>query len=82
MLYKSQFSKREQSTLKTHLNLLEERIKARLRLTKKTIPIQKFFKDNKLNQKEQTIFLALLKEEWSLKDNDLLGLLAIMTMTK
>lgn len=71
MLYKSQFSKREQSALKTHLNLLEERIKARLRLTKKTIPIQKFFKDNKLNQKEQTIFLALLKEEWSLKDNDL-----------
>lgn len=70
MLYKSQFSKHKQSPQKSHLTLLEERIKARLRLTKKPLPIQKFLKDNKLNQKEQTIFFALLKEEYSIKSSD------------
>lgn len=70
MLYKSQYTKHKQSAQKNHLTLLEERIKARLRLTKKPIPIQKFLKDNKLNQKEQTIFFALLKEEYSIKSSD------------
>lgn len=50
---------------KNSLKLLEDRISARLKLTKKQLPLIKFFKAHNLNQKEQTIFLALLKEEYS-----------------
>ncbi len=50
---------------KNSLKLLEERISARVKLTKKPLLLLKFFKTHKLNQKEQTIFLALLKEEYS-----------------
>lgn len=50
---------------KNSLKLLEGRISARLKLTKKPLLLLKFFKTHKLNQKEQTIFLALLKEEYS-----------------
>lgn len=50
---------------KNSLKLLEDRISARLALTKKPLSIVKFFKAHKLNPKEQTIFLALLKEEYA-----------------
>ena len=51
--------------LKTRLNLLETRIKERLQVTTKELEIIKLFEEYELNQKEQIIFLALLKEEYA-----------------
>ena len=51
--------------LKNKLTLLENRINERVNSTKIKIDIQDFFKENRLNEKEQLIFLALLKEEYS-----------------
>ncbi len=51
--------------LKTRLNLLENRIKERLQVTTKELEIIKLFEEYDLNQKEQIIFLALLKEEYA-----------------
>ena len=51
--------------LKTRLNLLETRIKERLQVTTKELEIIKLFEEYDLNQKEQIIFLALLKEEYA-----------------
>ncbi len=51
--------------LKNRLQLLEKRIEERLKVTKISIEIEKIFKENKLDKKEQIIFLALLKEEYS-----------------
>jgi len=44
---------------------LEERIVDRVKLTTHTLPVETLFKEYELSQKEQIIFLALLKEEYS-----------------
>ena len=44
---------------------LEERIVERVKLTTHTLPVETLFKEYELSQKEQVIFLALLKEEYS-----------------
>jgi len=44
---------------------LEERIEERVKLTTQNLPVEILFKEHELNQKEQVIFLALLKEEYS-----------------
>ncbi len=51
--------------LKTKLTLLENRIRDRLKETSNEIMIEDFFKSNDLNEQEQMLFLALLKEEYS-----------------
>ena len=51
--------------LKSKLILLENRIKERIKVTSNSIMLEDFFKDNSLNEQEQTLFLALLKEEYS-----------------
>ncbi len=51
--------------LKNKLQLLETRINERLKVTKISIEVEKLFKEHKLDKKEQIIFLALLKEEYS-----------------
>ncbi|MBR8466273.1 ATP-binding protein [Campylobacter sp. faydin G-140] len=51
--------------LKMQINELEGFIKERLNLSKITIKIEQIFKDNSLDDKEQLIFLALLKEEYA-----------------
>ncbi len=51
--------------LKTRLNLLESRIKERLQVSTKELEIVKLFEEYELSQKEQIIFLALLKEEYA-----------------
>lgn len=56
---------RTKQVLKRHLSELEERIKARLNLSKRPIKIEQIFKDASLNKTEQIIFLALLKEEYA-----------------
>lgn len=53
------------------LKLLEESIEARLKLTHKDIGILKLIKENHLEPKEQIIFFALLKEEYSSSDENL-----------
>ena len=65
LLHKTSRMRQDSLSLsKNSLKLLEDRISARLKLTKKQLSLIKFFKTHKLNQKEQTIFLALLKEEY------------------
>lgn len=57
--------------VKSKLDLLEKRIQERLKVTKQEVVLEKFFKQKKLDDKEQIIFLALLKEEYSAGDNNL-----------
>jgi len=51
--------------LKSKLTLLENRIKDRVKETANDIMLEDFFKSNTLNEQEQMLFLALLKEEYS-----------------
>jgi SpoVK/Ycf46/Vps4 family AAA+-type ATPase len=57
--------------LKSKLTLLENRIGERIEVTKDDIMLETFFKDNSLEEKEQMIFLALLKEEYSGTDESI-----------
>ncbi|MFX4234037.1 ATP-binding protein [Aliarcobacter butzleri] len=57
--------------LKSKLLLLENRIKERIKVTSNSIMLEDFFKENNLNEQEQTLFLALLKEEYSGGDGSL-----------
>jgi len=71
------------SSLTSKLQLLESRISARVESSEIEIAIEKIFTDFELNQKEQVIFLALLKEEYasefeSLRDmNTLVNLISV-----
>ncbi|MFT7879276.1 MAG: ATP-binding protein [Sulfurimonas sp.] len=51
--------------LKNKLTLLTTRIEERVKLTETPIVVEEFFKEKELDEKEQRIFLALLKEEYS-----------------
>ncbi len=51
--------------LKSKLMMLENRIKERVKVTNNEIMLEDFFKEHSLNEQEQMIFLALLKEEYS-----------------
>jgi len=51
--------------LKNKLNLLNKRIEERLKVTSEPIVVEEFFKEKELDEREQRIFLALLKEEYS-----------------
>ncbi|RXJ98182.1 AAA family ATPase [Arcobacter sp. CECT 8986] len=51
--------------LKSKLLMLENRIKERVKVTDHEIMLENFFKEYSLNEQEQMIFLALLKEEYS-----------------
>jgi SpoVK/Ycf46/Vps4 family AAA+-type ATPase len=51
--------------LKSKLTMLENRIKERVKVTPTEIMLEGFFKEHDLNEQEQTLFLALLKEEYS-----------------
>ncbi len=69
--------------LKNKLILLNKRIEERLNITKEPIVVEQFFKEKNLDDREQKIFLALLKEEYSggegqLRDmNSLIELISI-----
>ncbi|MEA1915675.1 MAG: ATP-binding protein [Campylobacterota bacterium] len=69
--------------LKSKLTLLENRIKERVQVTDNSIMLEEFFKENELVEKEQMLFLALLKEEYaggdeSMRDmNSLIALISI-----
>ena len=51
--------------LKNKLVLLTQRIVERLKITEEPIVVEEFFKEKKFDEREQRIFLALLKEEYS-----------------
>ena len=51
--------------LKNKLILLTQRIVERLKITTEPIVVEEFFKEKKFDDREQRIFLALLKEEYS-----------------
>ncbi len=51
--------------LQNKLSLLNKRIKARLEMTSEPIVVEEFFKEKAFDEREQKIFLALLKEEYS-----------------
>ncbi len=68
------------SRVKNKLKLLEKRILERLEITKDEIAIEALFKENDLNDKEQIIFLSLLKEEYSGADENLRDMNALIDM--
>ena len=51
--------------LQSKLKLIENTIKERINKTKIDLPVLNFIKENELNEKEEIIFLALLKEEYT-----------------
>ncbi|GGD41622.1 ATPase AAA [Malaciobacter pacificus] len=66
--------------LKSKLVLLENRIKERVKVTSNSIMLVDFFKDNDLNDQEQTLFLALLKEEYSGGDGSMRDMNALIEL--
>jgi len=68
--------------LRSKLLLLESRIKERVETTTVPIMLEEFFKDNGLNEQEEMIFLALLKEEYAGSDEsirDMNSLIALVS---
>ena len=68
--------------LKSKLTLLENRIKERIEATKNDIMLENFFTEYKLDEKEQMIFIALLKEEYGGQDEsirDMNSLIALIS---
>ena len=55
----------DKNKIKYRLKDIEEKITARLQITKKTIPLRNLILEYHLNSKEEIIFFALLKEEYS-----------------
>ena len=53
------------------LQLLEKRIEERVEQTSEKLVLDKFFKQKKMDPKEQVIFIALLREEYSATDASL-----------
>ena len=53
------------SRLKTTLQMIENKITERLKVTEIDILIESLFEENSLDDKEQILFLALLKEEYA-----------------
>ncbi|MGB5791385.1 ATP-binding protein [Poseidonibacter sp.] len=66
--------------LKSKLILLENRIKERIKVTNNSIMLEDFFKENELNEQEQTLFLALLKEEYSGGDGSIRDMNALIEL--
>jgi len=57
--------------IQSKLDLLEKRIDERIAQTSQDVVLDRFFKQKKLEPKEQVIFLALLKEEYSATEGNL-----------
>ena len=63
---KSSFYKNK---IKDEINLVEKHIKDKLKISKIKNVLAEIYKENSLNKKEQLLFLALLKEEYTM-DNE------------
>jgi len=66
--------------LKSKLVLLENRIKERIKVTSNSIMLEDFFEENTLSNEEQTLFLALLKEEYSGGDGSMRDMNALIEL--
>lgn len=66
--------------LRSKLSLLENRIKERVETTTTQIMLEDFFHENELNEKEQMIFLALLKEEYGGSDDSIRDMNSLITL--
>jgi len=66
--------------IRSKLELLEKRIEERVAQTTKDVVLDKFFKQKKLDDKEQVIFLALLKEEYNAGDSSLREMNALIDL--
>ncbi len=66
--------------LKSKLTLLENRIKERIAATSHEIMLESFFKEHALEEKEQMLFLALLKEEYSGGDESIRDMTSLITL--
>jgi len=51
--------------LQSKLKLIENTIKEKIKKTKIDLPVQNFIEENELNENEEILFLALLKEEYT-----------------
>lgn len=66
--------------IQNKLALLEKRIEDRISQTEQEVVLDRFFKQKKLEPKEQVIFLALLKEEYSAGDANLREMNALIDL--
>ena len=57
--------------LQNKLKLLEQRIEERVKQTSENLVLDKFFKQKKMSNYEQVIFIALLREEYGSTDSSL-----------
>ncbi|MBU1658568.1 ATP-binding protein [bacterium] len=62
------------------LKLLEKRIQDRVLQTSQNLVLDKFFKQKKMESKEQVIFIALLREEYSAADTSLREMNALIDL--
>ena len=62
------------------LLLLEKRIQERVEQTSEKLVLDKFFKQKKMDNKEQVIFIALLREEYSATDASLREMNALIEL--
>jgi len=66
--------------LQTKLKLLETRIEERVAQTSEKLVLDKFFKQKKMSNLEQVIFIALLREEYSATDASLREMNALIEL--
>ncbi|MBD3801454.1 MAG: ATP-binding protein [Campylobacterales bacterium] len=66
--------------LQNKLEILEKRIGERIAQTTSEIALEKYIRTSGLESKEQVIFLALLKEEYSAGDNSLREMTALIDL--
>jgi len=66
--------------LQTKLKLLEKRIQERIAQTSENLVLDKFFKQKKMSNFEQVIFIALLREEYSATDASLREMNALIEL--
>lgn len=58
-------TKQTSKRIKSKIKLIENVIKERIKKTKIELPVQNFIEENEFNEKEELLFLALLKEEYT-----------------
>ena len=66
--------------IQNKLKLLENRIEERVEQTSEKLVLDKFFKQKKMDTKEQVIFIALLREEYSSSDTSLREMNALIEL--
>jgi len=66
--------------LQNKLKLLENRISLRVEETSENLVLDKFFKQKKMNNLEEVIFIALLREEYSATDSSLREMNALIDL--